>query len=173
MAEEREVYQGAEGFREWAEAQVSQQNQMFGSLLDQHSALYRWILAARLSVNGAAALATLSSKEIDLRTALIASFLFIGGVVLAIIAAELDQNGVQSAFRGNVDALGFWSKAAATGKFDATRLKEIGEAAGVDAAAAKPGKIVGNASLVFFILGAIVAVIGLASCPGNCLVCSG
>ncbi|MGD9472844.1 MAG: hypothetical protein AB7G24_06985 [Novosphingobium sp.] len=160
MSEDREIYEGAEGFREWAQAQISQQHQMFGSMLEQHSALYRWILAARLSVNGGAAIAVLNTANIDPAVALIALSLFVIGILLAIVAAELDQKALQASFRFNADAVGFWSKAAVTGKFDATRLAEIGKQAGFDAAKSKPGKIVGLASILVFVAG--VAVIGIS-----------
>lgn len=172
MSEEPEIYEGSEGFREWAEAQVAQQHQLFGSMLEQHSALYRWILAARLSINGAAAIAILNSEHIDTKVAVIALTLFAVGVVLAIVAAELDQWALQGGFQFNADAVGFWSKAAVTGKFNSTRLKEIRKTAGVNAVKSRPGKIAGWASLVAFVLGVTIIGISLAVCPHFCLICA-
>lgn len=158
--EEDGLYEGSEGFREWAQAQVSQQHQLFGSMLEQHAALYRWILAARLSINGGATVAILNADRIPVGFSAIALLIFVAGMVTAIIAAELDQKALQASFRFNTDAVAFWSKAAATGKFNAVRLAEIGKQAGVDAAHGKKGKIAGWASVACFIGGA--GVIGIS-----------
>jgi len=168
---EAEVFEGAPGFREYAEAQMVQQAKLFEAKLEQHSALYRWILAARLSINGGVAIAVLSAAGIDGRASLISLALFSVGVVSAIIAAEFDQKALEKSFHVDADALGFWSKAAATGNFDATRLSEISQKAVVAAARNLPGKVAGWISLGTFICGVTVIGLSLALCPGICLIC--
>jgi hypothetical protein len=172
MSDDEEIHEGAEGFKEWAETQVTQQQKLYESMLDQHSALYRWILAARLSVNGGAAIAILNADQIDPKSALISLMLFVVGVLSAILAAEFDQKSLQAGFGPNALITGFWSKARVTGQFNATRLAEFGQASAAAAKECVAGKRAGWLSIIAFVLGVAVSGASLQVCPGVNLLCS-
>lgn len=146
---------GVEGFTEFAELQIQQISQLNQSFMEQNAALYRWILAARLTINGGAVVALLGQDTIKGDTLIVSILCFFLGILAAILGAELDQFALEKSMKPNITMIAFWVKAKATGKFSSARMDELIAETGNIRRFSLPGKLVGNSSLVFFVLGAI------------------
>ena len=111
--------------QQWAETQIIATSALQNLLLEQHSALHRWILASQLAVNGGAAVAVLNSNAIQDAAQIFAVASFTVGILAAFLCAELDQKSLQHGLTPNIRMLGFWVKFKHTGDFDEASMQEI------------------------------------------------
>ena len=157
MPDSGETIVGGDGFKEFVDLQIQQVSQLHQSILEQHHALYRWILAARLTINGGGAVALLGQNAVEGISLVVALSCFFVGIIAAVVGAELDQGALEKGIGPNLQMLGFWIKAKATGQFAGDRMSQLINDAGNLKKFSRPGKIVGNVSLVSFVAGAIIA----------------
>ena len=149
---------------DWAGIQITQAVSLQNSILEEHSALYRWSLGARLAANGGAAVAVAGLDALSLAAKVIAISMFSFGVILAILSAEFDQTALQKGLLPNLRMQAFWVKFKGTGVYDEASMEEIIDQSRLVAKSNRGGRIAGWLSLLLFASG--IAIAGVAAvCP--------
>lgn len=150
---------------DWAGIQITQAVSLQNSILEEHSALYRWLLGARLAANGGAAIAVAGLDALSLLAKLIAISIFSLGVILSILSAEFDQIALQKGLLPNLRMQAFWVKFKGTGVYDVAAMDEIIAQSRLVARSNLRGRISGWLSLLLFACGIAVAGVSEVCAP--------
>lgn len=114
----------SDDIRRLAEINLNVIISMQGRLLDENSAAFRWIFASLLSINGGAAIGSISSEFVTLDGKVCGGIAFSCGIFFALMLAYITTFSVKAAMQPLVDLIDFWAAAVLTGKADHGDLED-------------------------------------------------
>lgn len=134
---------------------------------DEHTHSFRWIMATLLAVNGGACLAILNHDAIHTTFRLVASGLFIGGLLMALLVAVFGQHSVQKSLGPLQKQIGYWMTVAADGEREEKFESDLNDELKVSARIGMWGRMAGWAAVLCFILGVVIAGYGIAAADNS------
>lgn len=146
--------------RELAATELTRTSESRRTLLDEHSASFRWLMASFLAINSGGLLFLANSKVHNLRLYSVAGVSFYLGIIAALAVAWLGQRVNRRAIAPLSKLESYWALVSATGKFD---QEEFDAVMAEVALTANPGmaRYAGWLSVIAFSVG--VFAIGVSS----------
>lgn len=149
--------------RSWAEFLVTDGKASLADVRKVATDLQRWILTSLLGINGAAAIA-LWGVPMALAPKLESIVAFVGGMVLALLCAELSTARAPRFVLPMLAQIGYWTEVQASGERDVAREEKLSSALVDEIKVQRRGpRIAGFALLLLFLVGIGVAGWGAAA----------
>ena len=92
-------------------------------LLDENSSAFRWILASLLTINGGAAIGSISTEFVTIQGKFCGGVAFSSGIFFALMLAYVTTFSVKATTQPLVALIDLWTTAAITGEVDPSDLE--------------------------------------------------
>jgi hypothetical protein len=162
-----EPLQLAESERHWnreaAKEEIENLKNVRATAWDEHTHSFRWIMATLSAINGGACVAILNQDGMNISSKLLASGLFVGGLLMALLVAVFGQHSVQRCLLPLQRQIGYWMTVASDGERDEAFETELNEELKTSARIGMGGRVSGWLAAICFISGVVVAGFGLSA----------
>lgn len=130
------------------------------TLLEEHSAAFRWLLASLLAVNGGAVLFSKEAIASGDTHALTSGGIFLLGIVAALMAGWLSQRANRGLIEPLAKVTTFWFQVLEADEFDEAEFNKLTNVMEDAMKAGRPTQICGWISALAFVIGAVVLGLG-------------
>lgn len=129
---------------------------------DEHTHSFRWIMATLSVMNGGACLAILDQDKLDAETTLVASGLFVIGILMALLVAVFGQHSIQKSLVPLQKQIGYWMTVVEDGERDEGLEGQLNDELRSSVTIGWASRISGWLAAMAFVSGACVSGYGLA-----------
>jgi hypothetical protein len=155
-----------ESERNWTKAaaleEIDNLKSIRATAWDEHTHSFRWLMASLLAINGGACLALLNNSDVDLKFRIIASGIFIFGILMALLVAVFGQHSIQRTLGPLQKQIGYWMTVASDGERLAAYETELNDELLGSAKIGIASRVSGWLSAGAFLCGVITAGYGFA-----------
>lgn len=149
--------------REGAKEEIENLKNMRATAWDEHTHSFRWIMATLSAINGGACAAILNQDGMGISSKLLASGLFVGGLLMALLVAVFGQHSVQSCLLPLQRQIGYRMTVASDGERDEAIERDLNNELKISARIGMGSRVSGWLAAIFFISGVVVAGFGLSA----------
>lgn len=132
---------------------------------DEHTHVFRWLMASLLAINGAACLAVVGQAAMPLDYRLWACGAFVTGILSALLVAVLGQRSIQNSLLPLQKYIGYWMTVADDGERDESVETALNNELKISANIGFASRFVGWISACAFLCGVLVAGFGMTQKP--------
>lgn len=151
--------------RRIAELELTSTAQSRVTVLEEHSAAFRWLLASMLVVNGGAIATSVQAGYFRDWLSLLSGSVFVFGVLGALLSAWFSQRANRAMLEPLATITVYWLGVAETGTADEDELKTILEKVETATKKALPTQICGWLSSICFLIGCSLMGTSIALAP--------
>lgn len=158
---------GADAVRRIAQHELENATESRRTLIEEHSAAFRWLLASLLAVNGGGVLVLKDLLRFSLANAVIAASFFLGGIMFALLTGWFSQRANRAMIQPLSEMIAFWITCAETNEFDEGTFKQVSETLTPALKKARPTQICGWLSAMSFLAGSSIMLLSAYEAPSS------